>query len=83
MTKILIKDNEMLISQTTARTNMKDFVEKNRSRESTKIFKHQAGWSAECSLGLLMDAGTDTFVELEPLLNALRDAGVERITVEL
>lgn len=73
----------MLISQTTARTNMKDFVEKNRSREFTKIFKHQAGWSAECSLGLLMDAGTDTFVELEPLLNALRDAGVERITVDL
>lgn len=68
---------------TTARVNMKDFVEKARSKENTKIFKHSTGWSAECSLGLLEDSGTDTFVAIEPLLNALRDAGVESITVEL
>lgn len=52
-----------------------------RAGHPVKVFFHSQGWSAECNAGILEDCGTDVFHNLEPLVRALKDAGVDRLTL--
>ena len=67
---------------TTARTDMTGLVTEYLAGRPVKVFFHSQGWSVECNAGVLVDCGTDVFQNLEPLVRALKDAGVERLILE-
>jgi hypothetical protein len=67
---------------TTARINVRELVTAYKNGSAIKLFKHPGGWSVECNAGVLADAGTDQFSALEPLVTSLKDAGVDRMTLE-
>jgi hypothetical protein len=69
--------------QSIARASLEDVAACYRAGESIKLFRQDNLWSVECSKGLLVDNGTDRFIELDPLLNALKDAGIENLTLQL
>lgn len=67
---------------TSARTDMGGLVAAFARGEEIKIFGHGGGWSVQCSSGLLRDAGIDEFKVLEPLVEALKSAGIGRLVLE-
>ena len=69
--------------QSTARVALKDVVACYRAGEPIKLFRQDSRWCVECSKGLLLDNGTDRFTDLDPLLNALKDKGIETLSLQL
>jgi hypothetical protein len=67
---------------TSARTNMDGLVAAFARGEEIKIFGHNGGWSVQCPSGVLCDAGVDEFKVLEPLVEALKVAGIGRLVLE-
>lgn len=68
---------------TVARTDIQSVVASFRAGHAIKAFRHSGGWSVECPAGILVDAGTDQFAELEPLVNMLEENGIRRLMLEL
>lgn len=68
---------------TVARTDIQSVVASFRAGQAIKAFRHSGGWSVECPAGILVDAGTDQFAELEPLVNMLEENGIRRLMLEL
>jgi hypothetical protein len=71
-----------VIFSTTARTDRDGVVAAFKRGHQVKVFKHSSGWSVECNAGLLSNSGTDVVKELEPLVQTLKEAGVDRLLLE-
>jgi hypothetical protein len=67
---------------TSARTDMDGLVAAFARGEQINVFSHSGGWSVQCSSGVLLDAGIDEFKALEPLIEALKSAGIGRLVLE-
>lgn len=72
-----------MIFATVARTDIQGIVASFNAGQAIKAFRHSGGWSVECPAGILVDAGTDQFAELEPLVNMLEENGIRRLMLEL
>ena len=64
---------------TVARTDIQGIVASFLAGQAIKAFRH----SVECPAGIMVDAGTDQFAELEPLVNKLEENGIRRLMLEL
>jgi len=71
-----------MVFATSARTDMNGLVTAYQAGLVIKIFRHAGGWSVECPNGVLENAGTDQFAQLEPLVDALKAKGIDRVILE-
>ena len=71
-----------MIIATTARTDMDGVKTAFQNNELIKVFKHADGWSVECPAGIMKHNDADVFSGLEPLVNALKDNGIDRMQLE-
>jgi len=69
----------MVTFSTATRIDMDELKDAFDDGKNIKVFNHPGGWSVECVAGVLSDSGTDVFSDLKPLVESLKDHGIDKL----